>query len=180
MSPAVKESKQRPKLLTLEDYTDEMLALDDLAAMDDGEWTMEHEQLATELLAKLAEKTDNLVKYRETMRMQEAMAKAYASETNKRAKRWGERVQWLDDYVLAQLARSGRERLQGDVHALRRQANTPSVQIDVLPSQLPEAFVRIIPEQREADKVAILAALKAGETIPGASIAPVSYHLRVA
>ena len=180
MSPAAKESKQKPKLLTLADYTDEMLALDDLAAMDDGEWTTEHQELAESLLPKLASKVDDLVLYRETLRKKAATAREYARDVSKKADRIEARVAWLDNYVLEQLERSGRERMEGDVHHIRRQRNNPSVLVEVLPANLPEAFVRVIPEQREADKVALLAALKAGETIEGARLAPTTYHLRVA
>lgn len=172
-------TKQKPQLLSLADYTDEMLALDDLAAMDDGEWTEAHQALAEELLTRLADKVDHLVLYRETLRQKAASARAYAKEVSKKADRVEERVAWLDRYVLAQLERSGRERMEGDLHTIRRQRNNPSVIVEVLPANLPEAFVRVIPEQREADKVALLAALKNGEEIEGARLAPVTYHLRV-
>lgn len=44
---------------------------------------------------------------------------------------------------------------------------------------LPKEFVRVIPAREEADKVAIGKALKAGETVPGASLGPITYRLTV-
>jgi hypothetical protein len=47
--------------LSLYDLAEEAVALDDLTAMDDGEWTPEADALATELMDKLVAKAGNIV-----------------------------------------------------------------------------------------------------------------------
>lgn len=171
--------KPKPRTLSLADYSDEMLALDALAEMDGGEWTEEHEALANEMLGKLAAKIDNFIEYRATLLSRANAALEYARQIREKADRLTKQVEWLDRYALFALESSGRDKMQGTVFALRRQLSPATVTLDVLPTQLPEEFQRVIPEQREADKKALSAALKAGATIPGVRLTQ-SYHLRVA
>lgn len=171
--------KPKPRTLSLADYSDEMLALDALAEMDGGEWTEGHQALADELLERLAGKVDAFIEYRATLLSRANAAQEYVREIRDKAERLTKQVEWLDRYALFALESSGRDKMQGTVFALRRQLSPAKVVLDVLPTQLPEEFQRVIPEQREADKKALGAALKAGATIPGARLTQ-SYHLRVA
>lgn len=171
--------KPRPRTLSLADYSDEMLALDALAEMDGGEWTEGHQALADELLKRLASKVDAFVEYRATLLSRATAATEYARAIRDKADRLTKQVERLDRYALFALEASGRDKMQGSVFALRRQLSAPAVVVECLPTQLPEEFQRVIPEQREPDKKALLAALKAGATIPGARLTQ-SYHLRVA
>jgi hypothetical protein len=170
----------KPRTLSFREFTDEMLALDDLLWIDEGEYSAEIEQLDLELRAKLAEKVDDCIEYRATLMAQAAAAKLYAAQVKQRAERIEARLKWLDSYILSEMERSGRDRFQGDVLALRRQKNPDSVEVSVLPAALPAEFQRVIPEVREADKKALAAALKAGATIDGVSFSAPTYHLRVA
>lgn len=172
-------ARVKRQTLSLRELTDEMLALDELSAMDDGEWTDEHQALADDLAQKLADKIDDFWEYRQTLRAQAATATEYAKQITAKAQRLTKRVAWLDGYVLQQMARSGRPFIQGEVWKVRQQANPPSVVLAVLPTALPEQYQRVIPAQVEADKVALQEALKRGETIPGVTLNH-SYHLRAA
>lgn len=172
------DAVSKKKTLTLSDYTDEMLALDDLAAMDEGEWTDAHQTLADELGAKLAQKTDDVWHYRETLRSDAERARTVAKDISDKAKRLTARVEWLDNYIKAEMRRSGRSTLQGAIWKIREQRNSqPSVTVDVLPAALPAAFVRTIPAVIEPDKPAIAKAILAGDVIAGCSV-DFGTHLR--
>ena len=164
--------------LTLSDYTDEMLALDALAAMDEGEWTEEHVLLSDELHANLAKKADRFWEYRLTLKRDAERAKAYAEEIASKAKRLMARVEWMDGYLLREIERSGRPSMKGELWEIRAQKNSaPSTIVDVLPDALPPEYVRVIPETREPDRLAIATAIKAGAEIPGCRL-EYGKHLR--
>jgi len=111
--------------LTLYELAEEAAALDDLTAMEDGEWTPEADTLHTELMDKLLSKAD------------------------------------------------------GTLFTIALHKNPPSLLVNVLPDSLPPEYVRVIPEQREPDKKALMEAVKAGADIPGVELAPTTYHIRV-
>jgi hypothetical protein len=165
--------------ITLREYTDEMLALDALVDLDEGEWTDDAQQLADELLAKLATKIDDLVEYRASLATRARDWSETAKAIAAKAKREQQRVEWIDRYMLEQLERMGRDTIAGTLWKVRRQKNPASVLVEVLPNALPAAYVRVIPEQREPDKKAIADAMRAGEHIDGCCWAPDTYHLRV-
>lgn len=165
------------KLLSMRDLTDEMLALDDLAAMDEGEWSDEHEALAVELASKLASKTDDFWEYRLTLKSNAERASEYAKSVAAKAASLQKRIEWLDRYMLAELQRNGRGFVKGDVWEVRMQRNPPTVVLDVLPAALPPEFQRIVPAVVEADRKKLAAALKDGAEIEGVHLSQ-SYHLR--
>ncbi len=164
--------------LHLYDLAEEAVALDDLLAMDEGEWTAEAEALATELAGKLATKADAFGGY---LRGLEAQAEAIKEEEVRlaaRRKAAMSRADRLRRYGLMALQRMERPKIAGDLFTLAVQNNPPSVNITVSTDALPAQYVRIIPEQREPDKTAIRDALKRGETIDGATLT-VTQSLRV-
>lgn len=172
-------ASQRPKRksLSLSDLTDEMLALDALAAMDSGEWTDEHQALADELGGKLATKADDFWEYRLTLRADAERAKEYAKAIREKADRLQQRVEWLDGYAMREMERSGRPFLKGSVWEIRKQANPATVVVDAMPAALPLEFQRVIPEVIEVDKRALGEALKAGLEVEGCRLEH-SFHLR--
>jgi hypothetical protein len=156
--------------LHLYDLAEEAVALDDLLAMDDGEWTDEAEALATELAGKLATKADAFGGY---LRGLEAQDEALATEiTRLTARRRAviTRTAKLKQYGLLALQRMERPKVAGDLFTLAVQNNPPAVTLTVGADALPPQYVRVIPEQREPDKTAIRDALKRGETIDGATL----------
>ncbi len=165
--------------LTLADVVDEFLALDELAAMDDAEWTAEHVQLLEELMPQAIAKVDRFGAY---VRELEARIGAIDQELDRltaRKQHLTNRVAWMKRYAVGELQRLGRPKLKGELFTMALQKNPASVEVSVLPDALPEAFVRVIPERREADKKALLDALKQGAEIPGVAFAPTTYHLRI-
>lgn len=166
--------------LTLGDIVDEFRALDELSAMEDGEWTTEHMELLEELMPKAIAKVDRFGGYLRELEAREEVITQEIARLTARKTHLKNRIAWMKRYAVGELQRLGRPKMDGDLFTLRLHKNPPSVEVSVLPDALPEQFVRIIPETREPDKKALLDALKAGATIPGAELAAPTYHLRVA
>lgn len=167
------------KTLTLYDLCEEAKALDDLVSMDDGEWTAEHEALHAPLMAALVAKADGFGGYLRDLEQRVEVIKIEEERLAARRKRLDARVKWMKQYAVTALLSADRPKLEGTLFTLAVQKNPDSVEISVLPDALPAEFVRVIPETREPDRKAMLTALKAGATIPGATIAPPTYHLRI-
>jgi hypothetical protein len=156
--------------LHLYDLAEEAVALDDLLAMDDGEWTDEAEALATELAGKLATKADAFGGYLRGLEAQDEALAAEITRLTARRRAVIARTAKLKQYGLLALQRMERPRVSGDLFTLAVQNNPPSVTLTVGADALPPQYVRVIPEQREPDKTAIRDALKRGETIDGATL----------
>lgn len=156
--------------LHLYDLAEEAVALDDLLAMDDGEWTDEAEMLATELAGKLATKADAFGGYLRGLEAQDEALAAEITRLTARRRAIIARTSKLKEYGLLALQRMDRPKVAGDLFTLAVQNNPPSVALTVGVDALPPQYVRTIPEQREPDKTAIRDALKRGETIDGATL----------
>ena len=156
--------------LHLYDLAEEAVALDDLLAMDDGEWTDEAEALATELTGKLATKADAFGGYLRGLEAQDEVLAAEITRLTARRRAVIARTAKLKQYGLLALQRMERPKVAGDLFTLAVQNNPPSVALTVGVDALPPQYVRTIPEQREPDKAAIRDALKRGETIDGATL----------
>ena len=156
--------------LHLYDLAEEAVALDDLLAMDDGEWTDEAEALATELAGKLATKADAFGGYLRGLEAQDETLAAEIGRLTARRRAVIARTAKLKQYGLLALQRMERPKVAGDLFTLAVQNNPPAVTLTVGVDALPPQYVRTIPEQREPDKTAIRDALKRGETIDGATL----------
>jgi hypothetical protein len=75
------------------------------------------------------------------------------------------KAEWLEKYVMAEMKSIGITKVKGDILTLTLRDNPSSVQVTSF-LDLPEEFVRIVPEQREPDKKAILAHFKETGEIP--------------
>jgi hypothetical protein len=156
--------------LHLYDLAEEAVALDDLLAMDDGEWTDEAEALANELAGKLATKADAFGGYLRGLEAQDEALAAEIARLTARRRAVVARTAKLKQYGLLALQRMERPKVAGDLFTLAVQNNPPAVTLTVGADALPPQYVRVIPEQREPDKTAIRDALKRGETIDGATL----------
>ena len=165
--------------LTLYELAEEAAALDDLTAMEDGEWTPEADALHTQLMDQLVSKADAFGGYLRELEAREEVLSTEMARLAARKKRLASRIQWMKNYAASALQRMDRPRLEGTLFTIALHKNPPSLLVNVLPDQLPEEFVRVIPEQREPDKKALMEAVKAGANIPGVELAPTTYHVRV-
>jgi outer membrane murein-binding lipoprotein Lpp len=165
--------------LTLYELAEEAAALDDLTAMEDGEWTPEADTLHTELMDKLVSKADAFASYLRDLETREETLASEIARLTARKKRLASRIQWMKSYAASALQRMDRPRLEGTLFTIALHKNPPSLLVNVLPDSLPPEYVRVIPEQREPDKKALMEAVKAGADIPGVELAPTTYHIRV-
>lgn len=166
--------------LTLRDLADEACALDDLVYLEDGEWTPEIEALHDELSAKLFGKVDGYGTYLSLLKSREDAIDAERKRLKARQESFARQRERLANYAVMQIMRMGQKSIDGNFYTLRVQANPPTVQVDVLVDALPAEYIRVIPEEHHPDRRALLAALKGGAQIDGVSLAPTSYHLRIA
>lgn len=86
----------------------------------------------------------------------------------KRAVSFERREQWLRRYVMDALDLAGLNKLDCGTYAVSMRKNPKSVQINNALA-IPEKYLRITTRE-EPDKKAILAALEAGEEVPGVEI----------
>lgn len=164
--------------LTLYELAEERVALDAILDMDDGEVLPETEALAEALAGQLALKADAFGGY---VRELEAIASACKTEEERlcaRRKAVDARAAWLKRVALHALQVMGRPRVDGTLFTLAIQNNPFAVQVDVLPDALPFEFIRVVPESRAIDRVALGAALKAGRIVPGCALTQ-SQSLRI-
>ena len=166
------------KTLTLYELGEEQAALDALVAMDDGEWTDEHEALAGELAAQLVLKADAFGAYVAGLTATADAIRAEQDRLAVRRKSIETSVARLKRYGLIALQAAGRDKVAGTLFSLGVQQNPPSVRVDVAPDELEDQYVRVIPEAREPNKAAIGAALKQGQSIYGCYLTS-TYSLRI-
>lgn len=148
---------------------------------------LESEEITEDLLkAKLAEVTTQLNDKAESIGKLvmelEADNTAIETEINRLANRkriTQNKIDWLKSYVLSEMLASGIEKIPGQILTISIQKNPPSCNI-IDTSLLPLEYIRIIPEQKQADKVKILANFKATGEIPaGAEIITDKKSLRI-
>ncbi len=84
----------------------------------------------------------------------------------------------LKEYVKTCMEMTGTNKLEYTAMTIAIQKNPAAVEIQDEKS-IPAKFLTIIPEQKVVDKKAVLAALKAGESVSGAVLADNKTHLRI-
>lgn len=164
--------------LTLYELAEERNALDDLLALDEGEWTDAAESLANDLTAQLVRKADGFGSYIRDLEANADAIKAEETRLAARRKALESRVDWLKRSGLMALDRMGETKVAGTLFTLAVQKNPPSVDVPASLEGLPAEYVRVVPESRVADKTAIAKALKAGADVPGCALRE-SYSLRI-
>jgi hypothetical protein len=152
--------------LSLYDLAEEAVALDGLTAMDEGEWTPEAEALAIELTAKLVAKADTFGAYMQTLSAQDVSINDEITRLAARRKAILNKSARLKRYALMAMQTMDQTKIEGKLFTLTVQQTPPSVEV-VDDSALPAEYVRIVPESKAPDKVAIAKALKAGVEVPG-------------
>jgi len=156
--------------LSLYELGEEVLALEDLVAMDDGEWTDTHEALQADLIAKLVTKADAFGGYVANLEHTAEACKDEEARLAKRRKACESKVDRLKRGGCLALQLMQKDEVRGTLFTLAVQSNNPSVSVSVTVDKLPAAYVRIVPEEKQADKAAILAALKTGVEIEGCEL----------
>jgi len=166
--------------LTMQELADEAAALDALVALDEGEWTEDHEALERELVAKLTAKGDG---YGDWLKDRETRAQALRAEEVRLATRrrvMEAQVDRVKRYAAHALERMGRTKIEGERWTLSLAKNPPRVVMDetVVPALLPPGFQRVVPERVEIDRDAVREALKLGDSLEWARL-ETTYSVRV-
>lgn len=94
---------------------------------------------------------------------------AVMADQQRRIKTLDNRAKRLRDYLLTQMEVSSLPAISDARVSVKLRKNPPSVQIET-PESIPALYCRVIPAKTEPDKTAIKEAIKAGETVPGASL----------
>lgn len=173
--PALRLVKQT---LTFQDLADEALALDDIFAMDLGEFTAEHEQLANALMDQLVLKADGYADFITDMITRSQLLRNEEERLAVKRKTIENQIDWMKRNAVVAMQRMDRPKIEGVRYTLALQNNPPAVDVSVLPGALPVEFVRVIPEKLEVDKQAIKQALLANREVVGCSLVR-SQHLRI-
>ena len=102
----------------------------------------------------------------------EAEAKALSEEGKKfmeRANAANNKAASLKSYLLNEMQAVGKDKIEGKLLKVALQKSPPSCHV-INEAEIPADFIRIIPEQREPDKKAIIDAWKQGTVVPGVEI----------
>ena len=103
--------------------------------------------------------------------------KAEEDRLARRRSGYTSKMEWLKGYLLVEMQSTRVLKVKQDVISVSVQDNPPSVEVVDL-EQIPEQYIRIIPETKEADKKAITEHFKAtGEIIPGTDLTLTRKHV---
>jgi len=155
----------------LMDYANDTLENDNV---DEDTLTMLIDSLDA-IQDSMESKVENIGKFIKNLEGDIAAFKAEEKRLSNRRKAMENKVERLKTYTKEMLELAGKEKIQAGIFNVRLQKNNPSVVI-LDESKIPEQY-RI----KQPDKIAnaeILKALKEGQTVAGATLAPESKHIR--
>jgi hypothetical protein len=116
------------------------------------------------------------------MRMQESGIEHLSNEITRLSKIKAMREGQLErfrEHVLGIMQAHNLTKMSGADSTFTVIQNQPTVEVGLDAAALPEKFQRVVPAKVEADKVAIKAALKADEEVPGCRLKPGTFRLAV-
>ena len=154
--------------ITLHDATEQVRALLDQIDPDTGEMPAELGSARAVVMAKAVAVTAWVV---DTERGADA-AEDYAKELLARVKRARAKAAWCKQYLMAHMLILGVEKITDERGIFSARIRNNPEAVDVFdPAQLPAEFMRIPePPPPAPDKVAIKAAIKSGQDVPGARL----------
>ena len=113
----------------------------------------------------------SLACYVRELELEAEAVKETAAAAMDRTTKLTRRTERLRGEIMATLEATGLSRVKDARITVAIQNNPPSVSV-IAASEIPAAYLRIIPEKREPDKTAISAALKNGDDVPGCALIP--------
>lgn len=164
--------------LTLYERTDALLALDALIADNDGEITEQQEAELAALTGSIAEKAEAVAAKRAECLAMADVCSGESDRLAKRSRRYVERAQWLERYLLTELAKVGMQKVTGQRFTISRTLNPPKAvplidaptmraDLAALPDPIREC-VRVTPAQAESYAWDRAALAKLAKTSPDA------------
>lgn len=134
-----------------------------------GELTPELEAGLARYTANRIVKAERIVKFTRRMKSQAAALKTEAVELVAMAKRRARAASNLEEYLLSEMRSLGEKKLHTDSFTITR-AKIGIPKVDLMPGgtmeKVPLKFIRVIPEEQQLDKKAIVAILKAAGKMP--------------
>jgi len=163
---------------TLWEIGDRLLAVEAAIAEADGAITPEIEATLDELEGSFFDKVERVALFIEERAGDAAKAKAQEDRLRGIRKAHESTVASLRDYLERCMARAGVDKVERPTCRVRRYRNTqPAVSCST--AEIPAAFARVIPEQVELDRAAVIAAVKEGAPLPDGIEVAYGYHVRI-
>jgi hypothetical protein len=164
--------------MTLYQRTDALLALDALIADNDGEVTEAQEAELAALTGSIADKAEAVAAKRAECLAMADVCSGESDRLAKRSRRYVERAQWLERYLLTELAKVGMSKVTGQRFTISRTWNPPKAvplvdaptmraDLAALPEPIREC-VRVTPAQAESYAWDRAALAKLAKTSPDA------------
>ncbi len=177
-----------PDTMKLYELSDAREILDSWVAESEGEWTPEMEALMADLDGKADEKIERVGLF-----IRETLANAAAIKTEEerlhaRRKARETAAESLKSYLLREMDRLGKTKVQGLLATVAIQKSPPSVTCALDESMLRFAveadtelapFIREVPATHRIDRDAALQAYKNGGQLPPEIVVTVGSHIRV-
>ncbi|MDY0301420.1 MAG: siphovirus Gp157 family protein [Trichlorobacter sp.] len=130
----------------------------------------EIENILVEIVAnEIEQKTESVCKFIKVLDSTAEQFKAEEERIREARKSLENKAERVRDYMKQALLNANIDKVNAGTFKVSVGLSPGSVTIDDLAS-IPPRFLTIIPEQHQPDKAAIKAAIKAGESVPGAHI----------
>lgn len=129
----------------------------------EGELDEGLEALLDEAEGEFDQKVENTVKVLKNLKAEEEVVRAEAQRFQSRAQALSRKQEWLREYLLYNMQKAKRQKVDGDLFKVKVGQSPWRVQVDNL-SEVPEEYKRV---KEEVDKKAVAEVLKEGETIAG-------------
>jgi hypothetical protein len=162
--------------LTLYEISDQLIALvDSLAMCETDEQRVECQAEIERYVDAQIHKVDSFCRFLSHLDSQVDLAEKEIKRLKLREMAFTNLQERLEKYAIFVLQRNNLKKLEGDTATLTLRTNTPAVEVDDL-SAVPPEF-KTIKQEVVPDKRAIKAAIKSGESVPGAHLAEPSVSL---
>ena len=130
----------------------------------------EIEETLANIKDEIEDKVSSIGKLVLEMKSDIESVKAEEDRLARRRSGFASKMEWLKLYLLAEMLSTNTLKVKKDVISVSVQSNPPSVELIDL-ELVPEQYIRVIPEQQEPDKKAIIEQFKdTGEIVPGINI----------
>lgn len=162
--------------LTLYKLTERYQAIETLL---DSEIVEREEVLSTLATIKdeIEDKVENLAKLIIATNDTIGVIKSEEKRLYDRRQAMQNRMEWLKAYLVTEMVATHTYKVKRDVLTASVVDSPPSVEVNVM-EEIPEQYVRVIPEQRDPDKKAIISHFKeTGEIVSGVDIIINKKHL---
>lgn len=159
----------QPNSLTLYEAEDDLKTWADTLEVATDDERQEIAERVSEYLQVAQEKRDRFCAFLAHLEGQEELCKAEEERIAARRRRFSNMRERLEGYAISTMENLGVRKLEGKTATLSLRLKPPSVVI-LNPAEIPERFM-VEKITRSEDRNAIKAAIKAGEDVPGATLA---------